>query len=316
MTIWVPLLLAASSLASFAQTNPLPQSAPVPTENPAPDLPAGEDTQSKTPPEEAPVPAEKPADMQAKPATEDTQAETPPLKAPVPEEKPADKQAEPELKKPPLIVEPALPQKPPLPEKSPEDDKKAETKPEDEGPKPLSADDMACRKRLTELGVEFEERPRLSDPAGCSVPHPVAIKSLGKTISLEPEAVVNCAMAEASARFAQDVISPAAKADYGEELKSISQASGYVCRPRNGTTKLSEHAFGNALDIARFTLTKGTEIDVEPAPDDKAQKFLMKLRKAACGPFKTVLGPGSDADHSLHFHFDLAQRRNGGTFCQ
>jgi hypothetical protein len=40
------------------------------------------------------------------------------------------------------------------------------------------------------------------------------------------------------------------------------------------------------------------------------------VRKAACGPFKTVLGPGSDADHALHFHFDLAPRRHGGTFCQ
>ena len=31
---------------------------------------------------------------------------------------------------------------------------------------------------------------------------------------------------------------------------------------------------------------------------------------------ETVLGPGSDADHALHFHFDLEPRRNGGTFCQ
>ncbi|TIS79786.1 MAG: extensin family protein, partial [Mesorhizobium sp.] len=44
--------------------------------------------------------------------------------------------------------------------------------------------------------------------------------------------------------------------------------------------------------------------------------FLNAVRKAACGPFKTVLGPGSDADHSLHLHLDLAPRRNGGTFCQ
>jgi hypothetical protein len=55
---------------------------------------------------------------------------------------------------------------------------------------------------------------------------------------------------------------------------------------------------------------------VKPAPDPKAAKFLGAIRKAACGPFKTVLGPGSDADHALHFHFDLAPRRNGGTFCQ
>ena len=110
--------------------------------------------------------------------------------------------------------------------------------------------------------------------------------------------------------------SPAANAEFGSPLKSIAQASGFVCRPRNGTTKLSEHAFGNALDIASFTLGNGTVIAVEPAPPAKNEKYLRAVRNAACGPFKTVLGPGSDADHALHFHFDLAQRRNGGTFCQ
>ena len=99
-------------------------------------------------------------------------------------------------------------------------------------------------------------------------------------------------------------------------LKGISHASAYVCRPRNGTSKLSEHAFGNALDIASFTLTDGKTIAVEPGPEPDAGRFLDSLRAAACGPFKTVLGPGSDEDHALHFHFDLAPRRNGGTFCQ
>ena len=44
--------------------------------------------------------------------------------------------------------------------------------------------------------------------------------------------------------------------------------------------------------------------------------FLGKVRSAACGPFKTVLGPGSDPDHELHFHLDLEPRRHNGTFCQ
>ena len=50
--------------------------------------------------------------------------------------------------------------------------------------------------------------------------------------------------------------------------------------------------------------------------DAKARDFLDRIRKAACSPFTTVLGPGSDADHATHFHFDLAKRRNGSTFCQ
>ena len=142
------------------------------------------------------------------------------------------------------------------------------------------------------------------------------LKSLGSDISLSPDAEMNCAMAEAAVRFANGVISPAAKDELGQGLKGISQASAYVCRPRNGTRKLSEHAFGNALDIASFTLTDGTAIAVEAAPTQDAGRFLDKVRKSACGPFKTVLGPGSDDDHALHFHFDLAPRRTGRTFCQ
>ena len=107
-----------------------------------------------------------------------------------------------------------------------------------------------------------------------------------------------------------------AKDEFGSPLKSIQQASGYVCRPRNGTAKLSEHAFGNAVDIASFTLTDGTVITVGATRNPKHSQFLSKMRTAACGPFKTVLGPGSDGDHADHFHLDLAMRRNGGTFCQ
>jgi len=123
-------------------------------------------------------------------------------------------------------------------------------------------------------------------------------------------------MAEVAARFAANVVQPAAKVEFGADLKSINQASAFVCRPRNGTRKLSEHAFGNALDIAGFTLSDGRKIEVGPAPPDKDAKFLNAVRKAACGPFKTVLGPGADPDHALHFHLDLEPRRHGGTFCQ
>ncbi|RUV89413.1 extensin family protein, partial [Mesorhizobium sp. M5C.F.Ca.IN.020.14.1.1] len=126
----------------------------------------------------------------------------------------------------------------------------------------------------------------------------------------------NCQMAEAAARFAANTIQPAAKAELDANLKSVGQASAYVCRPHHGGGKLSEHAFGNALDIASFTLSNGRRIDVGPVPPEKDAKFLNAVRKAACGPFKTVLGPGSDTDHSQHFHLDLAPRRNGGTFCQ
>jgi len=180
----------------------------------------------------------------------------------------------------------------------------------------MPAREVACRRRLQALGAKYENLPAESRDEGCSIPYPLSLKSLGEDIALSPDAVMNCAMAEAAARFASEVISPTAQEILGQRLKQISHASAYVCRARNGTRKLSEHAFGNALDIGSFTLADGTTIAVEPDPEEAAGRFLDKVRKVACGPFKTVLGPGSDADHDLHFHFDLAPRRNGGTFCQ
>ncbi len=296
----------AAETGADQKTEPVtaPATAPVPTQNPEqPDenasgekSPTGEPEKQKIP-ATAPVPTENPKEPDN--LTEPEKKPLPPAEAPKPDEKPTEASKPGEK-----------PEEKPEPEYLPD--------PRSNVPRAatMPAEELACRARLRDLGVEFEEHAAESDPAGCAVPWPITVKSLGKTIELAPDALMNCTLAETSAKFARDVISPAAKTAYGEELKSISQASAYVCRPRNGTRKLSEHAFGNALDIAQFTLSKDTKIDVEPAPDEKAAKFLAEIRKAACGPFKTVLGPGSDADHSLHFHFDLAPRKHGGTFCQ
>jgi hypothetical protein len=243
-----------------------------------------------------------------------------------PEVEPADEaQGKPRLPAPPESASPE-----PVPAEA-EPPAEPQQKPADAGdkkmlPDPRSADlpdaqmpaeEIACRQRLKTLGVAFEEHKAESNlEIGCSIPYPITIKSLGTSIAILQATELNCQMAEAAARFAADVVQPAAKAEFGVEVKSIDQASAYVCRPRHGTRKLSEHAFGNALDIASFTLSDGKKIEIGPSPPEGDARFLDKLRKAACGPFKTVLGPGADADHSLHFHLDLEPRKHGGTFCQ
>ncbi|BCH23768.1 hypothetical protein MesoLjLc_34260 [Mesorhizobium sp. L-8-10] len=175
---------------------------------------------------------------------------------------------------------------------------------------------MACRSRLRARGVEFTEHAPVSDPTGCSVPHPLTVRSLGPGVELSPAAVLNCATAEAAAKLTAEVIAPAAKSILGSELVAIGNSSAYVCRPRNGTTKLSEHAFGNALDIGSFSLADGRSIAVTATSAPKDADFLARVRMTACGPFKTVLGPGTDADHAQHFHLDLAHRRSGATYCR
>jgi hypothetical protein len=178
---------------------------------------------------------------------------------------------------------------------------------------------FACRADLRKLGVKFEERAPLSDrDAGCSVPNPIAVSALSPSMKIGPEAVMNCALADQLAHFIKETASPLAERNFGSPIASIRQASAYVCRDRHGTSKISEHAFGNAVDIAAFELKDGTTIEVKDYGDSdpKRTDFLNAVRTAACGPFRTVLGPGADADHSLHFHFDLEPRKSKSAFCQ
>lgn len=274
------------------------------------------------PPKQAPLPEKRP---DAPPSEEGSEPDRKGEETPAP-----NPQAAPESPAPP-------PEEAPLPEKRPqtppseggsEPARKGEEVPAGKKPLPdprsasvpadiMPPEEKACRERLKALGAAFEERKAEHDAAaGCSIPYPLLLKTLGKSIELEPDAELNCAMAEAAVRFANDVMAPMAKKELGADLKSVGQASAYVCRPRHNGRKMSEHAFGNALDIAGFTLADGSAVEVRPSPPERDAKFLDAVRKAACGPFKTVLGPGSDADHALHFHFDLEPRRNGGTFCQ
>lgn len=181
----------------------------------------------------------------------------------------------------------------------------------------MPSEEIACRARLRELGVAFEEHPPQSEPEGCEMAHPITVASLGGGVELEPDAVMNCAIAEANARFVRDHAQETATRHLSSRIAAVNQVSGYVCRPRNGTRKLSEHAFGNALDWGAVILEDERRLDVRAYRRGSAEAtFFAGLRKAACGPFTTVLGPGTDADHADHFHFDLAERSNGSTYCR
>ncbi|MEO3385195.1 extensin family protein [Mesorhizobium sp. CAU 1741] len=182
----------------------------------------------------------------------------------------------------------------------------------------MPAEEAACRRRLLATGTVFKEHEPLSDASGCSAPWPLTVTRLPGDVDLRPEAVMTCAMAEATADFVTDHAEPLAREVFEEGIAAVNQVSAYVCRPRAGTSTLSEHAFANALDWGSVELTDGTTIAVRHyrRSEPRRARLMAELRKAACGPFKTVLGPGTDADHADHFHFDMAERRNGGTWCR
>ncbi|HXQ08592.1 MAG TPA: extensin family protein [Bradyrhizobium sp.] len=155
--------------------------------------------------------------------------------------------------------------------------------------------------------------PRLGPPQGNSVTAfgPVAVK---------PVATLACPIVSVLDRWLADSVQPAAQRWFGARVVEIKQISAYSCRGMNGSSRahISEHAFGNALDIAGFTLADGRHISVKDGwkgvPEE--QGFLHDVQAAACQQFSTVLGPGSNAYHYDHIHVDLMRRASQRVICE
>jgi hypothetical protein len=115
-------------------------------------------------------------------------------------------------------------------------------------------------------------------------------------------------------------VQPAALRWFGARVVAIKQISAYSCRGLNGNSRahISEHAFGNALDIAAFTLADGRRLSVKDGwkgvPGE--QGFLHDVQAAACRQFTTVLAPGSNVHHCDHIHVDLTRRASRPIICQ
>jgi hypothetical protein len=115
--------------------------------------------------------------------------------------------------------------------------------------------------------------------------------------------------------WVDETVQPAARARFGEEVAEIAAMGAYSCRTMNNQPggRISEHAFGNAIDIGGFRLASGREITILNdwgRGDEQTRAFLQDVHSGACGQFTTVLGPGSNIFHYNHIHLDLALHGN------
>lgn len=138
--------------------------------------------------------------------------------------------------------------------------------------------------------------------------------------SLSPPATLACPIVSALDRWVSGGVQPAAMRWFGSPVVTIRQISAYSCRRMVGAGGhgISEHSFGNALDIAGFTLADGRTITVQRGwrgtPEE--QGFLHDVQLFACDTFSTVLAPGYNAAHYNHFHVDLMRRASGRRPCR
>jgi hypothetical protein len=139
-------------------------------------------------------------------------------------------------------------------------------------------------------------------------------------VAVKPTATLACPIVSVLDRWLADSVQPAAMRWFGVRVVEIKQISAYSCRGMNGNSSahISEHAFGNALDIAAFTLADGRRITVKGGwrgmPEE--QGFLRDVQASACQQFNTVLAPGSNRFHEDHIHVDLMRRASGRLICQ
>jgi hypothetical protein len=139
-------------------------------------------------------------------------------------------------------------------------------------------------------------------------------------VAVRPAATLACPIVSALDHWLADSVQPAALRWFGVRVVEIKQISAYSCRGMNGNPNahVSEHAFGNALDIAAFTLADGRQVTVKEGwrglPEE--QGFLRDVEAAACQQFTTVLAPGSNVYHYDHIHVDLMRRASRRLICE
>ena len=186
-------------------------------------------------------------------------------------------------------------------------------------------DHSACLLALSRLGVTYEALPPITDPdrSECGIDRPVRVTEVRPGIVLHGGADMRCPVARSLAFWTRDFVAPAAARLPGApRLTGYRPGSTYQCRGRIGgageSGRLSEHALGNAIDIAAFTFADAPDLPIAPREGSGSAEmaFQHAVRATACLFFTTVLGPGSDGAHEDHLHLDMAQRRGDWRLCQ
>lgn len=167
-------------------------------------------------------------------------------------------------------------------------------------------------------GLAGRELPRItSRTQGCGIDRPVSITSV-QGIALSQAATLDCPTAQALDDWVREAMLPAVGNRGGGPVQ-IRVIGHYSCRTRNNQpgARVSEHGRGRAIDIAGYRLANGETVSVlDDYRRGASRSALRQMYRSACGIFRTTLSPDSDRYHQDHFHFDLAQHRNGGTYCR
>jgi hypothetical protein len=171
----------------------------------------------------------------------------------------------------------------------------------------------ACLARgLVQPSAFITPAREIDGPGICGLTHPFKVSGLlNGTVSVEGPVTIDCSMIPTLEDWLAQVVQPAAQARFGQPVVGLTTFGAYSCRGIDNIAgaQLSEHSFGNAIDISGFKLADGRSIVIVQdwkKTDTQESAFLHEAHAGACQHFTTVLGPGADVFHDNHFHLDLA----------
>ncbi len=173
---------------------------------------------------------------------------------------------------------------------------------------PATIDPGFCQRELARHRVTYTVVDPIRNAQGCNLNQGVRITRIG-AVKIKSAAIVNCNTAIKFANWVENSVQRRANAILRSPVSTLHQYSGYSCRYRS-KGKVSEHGYGNAIDIGRVTLKDGRVVSVDKDWDGEWQdhaSFLKAITHDACDIFQLVLTPYSNAAHHDHLHFDLGK---------
>ncbi len=185
------------------------------------------------------------------------------------------------------------------------------------------AENACIAERRVRPSAYVQLADELDGPGICGLTRPMKVTALqGGAVAFNARATLDCPMVAELDQWLADVVQPAAMSRFGVNVTQINSMGSYACRGMNNqrSAPLSEHSFGNALDIGGFVLADGRQISIVrdwTRGDEQTRAFLMDVHSGSCQHFSTVLAPGSNPFHYNHIHVDLAMHgRNGKHICK
>jgi hypothetical protein len=172
-----------------------------------------------------------------------------------------------------------------------------------------------CREALKKTGAVFRSLPDREKPDqnGCGIPHGVIVTKGPTGITYSGPLMIDCSLA-LTLPSVEKVIQEEAARHLGQPITRITTLGTYSCRSVRGwKDRISQHALGDAMDMAAFTPKKGQAASVMrdyqvgvDEPTTPRGKFLRAIygRLWSEGGVTRVLGPEWDAAHRDHFHLD------------